>query len=311
VADLLGFPFAVLDFRRQFQAVLDYFADEYARGRTPNPCSRCNAWIKFGKLAEYADQAGAAFVATGHHARIVSADRAPAVFRARQRAKDQSYALLALPRAVLARVLLPIGELEGKQQVRQIARELGLPVSEKAESQDMCFAPDGNYAMLLRELAPRAMRPGDIVDQAGRKVGGHEGIGNFTIGQRKGLRVAAGVPMYVIAIDAEAATVTIGPREATLGRRLIAGQANWHADPFDGGLGRLPGAAGQATSSASRRLVQVRYNHVAQPATVRPLGAERFEAVFDEPVHAITPGQVAAVYDGDRLLGGGWIESGQ
>ncbi|NQU76519.1 MAG: tRNA 2-thiouridine(34) synthase MnmA [Planctomycetes bacterium] len=296
VAGQLGMPFYVLDFAREFDAVIDYFAAEYARGRTPNPCARCNEWLKFGKLLHYADAGGARYVATGHHARIVRCADGPAIFRGQDRAKDQSYALFGLPADVLARTLLPIGDIDSKAEVRRLARQLGLTVADKLDSQDICFmADDGSYLHVLHRCGPEALRPGPIVDHTGRQVGIHGGIGRFTVGQRRGVGVAAGVPMYVIAIDSETATVTIGPLETTMAGRLVATGANWHSPVGDG---------------PACRLVQIRYNYAAQPATVSAMGADRFEAVFDHPVHAITPGQVAAVYEGDRLLGGGWIESG-
>jgi len=296
VAGKLGIPFYVLNFAREFDAVIDYFAAEYARGRTPNPCARCNEWLKFGKLLAYADAAGAAQVATGHHARIVQTDTGPAICRARDRAKDQSYVLFGLPAAALPRVRLPVGEVPEKATIRKIARQLGLPVASKPDSQDVCFAVEGDYSEILLRRAGRAMRPGAIVDSDGKQVGTHRGVGRFTIGQRRGLGVAAAEPMYVIGIDVEAATITIGPRAATLGRHLVADEANWHTD-----VGRAP----------FRAAVQIRYNHRAAPATVTPVGRDRFAVAFDRPIHAITPGQVAAVYRDDRLLGGGWIDSAE
>ena len=294
VAGQLGIPFTVQDFSRGFEAILDYFASEYARGRTPNPCAKCNRLIKFGELLEYADAVGARHLATGHHIRLDLADGQPAIFRARDRAKDQSYVLFDLPESLLGRLLFPLGPIVDKARVRRIAGEAGLAVADKADSQDACFVADGRYTRILHARAAGAMRPGPIVDRTGRRVGMHEGIGSFTIGQRRGLGVAAGVPMYVTAIDAPTATITIGPRESTGGRRLIAVGANWHVD---------------LAAAPARRLVQIRYNHRAQPAVVKLLPGRRFEVIFDEPVNAIAPGQVAAVYQGDRLLGGGWIDS--
>lgn len=293
-ARALGIGFHVLDFSADFARVIDYFADEYTHGRTPNPCARCNEWLKFGRLLQYADAAGAKFVATGHHARIgATAAGFPALLRALDRAKDQSYVLFGLRREALGRVLLPIGEIASKQEVRRLAQHASLPTAETPESQDICFVHGERYSDLLRRLRPEAFRPGPIVDHLGRQVGEHDGVGNFTVGQRKGVRVAAGVPMYVTAIDAETATVTIGPRDEAAGTTLTADRANWHADVGD---------------KPFRAAVQIRYNHEAQRADVQLLGRDRFSVTFDRPIHAITPGQIAAVYDGDRLLGGGWIE---
>jgi len=287
-----GIPFYVLDLADAFESVLDYFAGEYAAGRTPNPCAKCNEWLKFGRLLHYADAAGAAWVATGHHARVDTGPDGLAIRRARDRAKDQSYVLFGIPRATLSRILLPIGDIADKDEVRRIAQRLDLPVASKPDSQDICFVSDGRYTDLLASRAPAALRPGSIVDTAGRQVGTHEGVGHFTVGQRRGLRVAAGVPMYVTAIDAASATITIGPREAAASDRLTAAGANWHATPLD---------------EPFKASVQIRYSHEAQPATVCCITNDLFEVRFDKPVHAVTPGQIAAVYDGDRLCGGGWI----
>ena len=296
VAGVLGIPFYVLNFAADFDAVIDYFAAEYARGRTPNPCAMCNQFLKFGKLVDYADAMGARYVATGHHARVALAqDGRPAILRARSVAKDQSYVLFGLPAELLGRVLLPIGEYDDKAIVRHIARQMDLSVADKPDSQEICFVPGGDYTTILRQRAAEAMRPGPIVDMQGREVGRHEGIGHFTIGQRRGLRVSADEPLYVVRIDAATATVTIGPRQATMSQHLTASGANWHAD-----IGQGPRQA----------IVQIRYNNRGSQAIVQPLEGGRFEVTFAEPVHAITPGQIAAVYDGDRLLGGGWIEDG-
>jgi len=294
IARQLGIRFHVIDLAAEFAAVLDYFAAEYAAGRTPNPCAKCNEWLKFGRLLYYADAAGAEYITTGHHARIESHQGAPAILRGRDRAKDQSYVLFGIPGATLGRVLLPIGRIAEKNEVRRIAERLGLSVADKPDSQDICFVTDGRYTDLLASRAPAALRAGPIVDDEGRRVGTHEGVGRFTIGQRRGLRIAAGVPMYVTAIDAASATVTIGSREAAMSDGLIAAGANWHSSP--------PGEPFAAS-------VQIRYNHEAEAATVHCLDGGRFRVRFDRPVHAVTPGQIAAVYDGDRLLGGGWIES--
>jgi tRNA-uridine 2-sulfurtransferase len=301
VADQLGIELLTLDWAREFEPIIEDFVQEYARGRTPNPCVRCNAWIKFGRLLELADQRGIRFVATGHHVRIrrdESSERSEAgeegcfLMRGAAREKDQSYALFAVSRSALPRLLLPVGKLAGKADVRKLAMDRGLCVNDKGESQDICFAPRGDHAELLQRRCPDALRPGSIVDSSGRELGRHEGYGRFTIGQRRGLGVAAGVPMYVTAIDPRDATVTIGPREEVLSRKLSASDANWHCCPeteFD------------AT-------VQIRYNHSGTPGRVRITGPGRFDVEFFEPVSAVTPGQGAVVYRGDRLLGGGWID---
>ena len=291
-ARALGIDLHVLDCRDAFEPIIEHFVAEYARGRTPNPCILCNRRVKFGRLTKLADSLGVRYVATGHHARIAETADGPAVLRGRDRSKDQSYALFEVPREWLARILLPIGEVDGKEQVRARARSLGLAVHDKPDSQEICFVPDDDYVALLRQRCPEALRPGEIVDAAGEVLGRHDGYARYTVGQRRGLGVAAGVPMYVTHIDPATARVTIGTREEASGRHLSAAGASWHGDvpeAFDG-------------------VVQVRYNHRGALARVRITGSETFDVAFAEPVHAITPGQAAVVYQADRLLGGGWIE---
>jgi len=287
-AEMLGIELSVLDAGRDFARIIDYFVAEYARGRTPNPCIHCNTLVKFGRLIARADALGAGYVATGHHARVVDG----AIHRSAE--KDQSYALFGIRRADLGRVLLPIGEVPGKAEVRRIASAIGLPVAERPDSQDICFV-DGDHVELLRRRRPEALAPGRIVDSAGNVLGTHDGVGHFTIGQRRGLGVARGEPMYVTRIDPATATVTIGPRDEVVSLRLSASGANWHVDP-------------PALGSEFDAVVQIRYNHGGAPGRVRITGAETFEAAFAEPVTAVTPGQAAVVYEGRRLLGGGWID---
>lgn len=291
VAEALGIDLFVLNLSNAFEAIIEHFAAEYARGRTPNPCVHCNSLIKFGRLMERADALAARYVATGHHARIIEAGGQAAIARGAARGKDQSYALFGIAREKLGRILLPVGEMDDKREVREMARQLGLNVHDKPDSQEICFVADDDYAALLRRRAPQAMRPGQIVNAAGEVLGEHDGFAQFTIGQRRGLRVAAGSPMYVTRIDPATATVTIGPKEQVLTRRLRAESANWHADvPAE-----FPGT------------VQVRYNHAGCAGLVRVTGPTTFEVEFAEDVSAVTPGQAAVVYDGPRLLGGGWI----
>jgi len=287
VADAIGIDLFVLDAGAAFAGIIDYFADEYAAGRTPNPCVHCNARIKFSRLIARADAAGARYVATGHHARVIDG----AIGRAAD--KDQSYALFGIPREHLGRILLPIGEVTDKARVRQMAAGLGLNVADKPDSQEICFVP-GDYVELLRQRRPDALRPGKIVDASGNVLGAHEGIGRFTVGQRRGIGVAAGVPMYVTHIDAATATVTVGPREQVFSASLSADGANWHRDPP---------AIGEEFDVA----VQVRYNHSPVAGRVRITAPDAFTVTFREPVLAVAPGQAAVVYDGERLVGGGWI----
>jgi len=294
VAGRLSIPFYALNFKDSFDGIIDHFVAEYVRGRTPNPCILCNEQLKFGRLAEYGRAAEADFIATGHHARIDTRDRQPRLRRGVDRAKDQSYVLFGLDRRILSEAILPIGEMT-KEQVRDYAREHGLPIFDKPESQDICFVPDRDYARLVRERRPDAFRPGRIVDRSGRELGRHDGIVNFTIGQRRGLRVAMGKPVYVTAIDSTTDTVTIGPREELARRDLHASQVHWLIDP--------PAEAFSAE-------VQIRYTHKAASAVVEPLTDNRAYVRFREPQYAVTPGQAAVFYDGDIVLGGGWIDAG-
>ena len=305
VADRLEIPFYAVNFAEEFDRIIDYFVDEYTAGRTPNPCVVCNNWLKFGRLREFADSVGAEFVATGHYARVESGSAAggpPRLLRGRDLSKDQSYVLFGLRREILSRVLLPVGDYE-KPAIREIARGLGMRVADKRDSQEICFVPDGDYAALVRrrqssrqaELGDEQPldHAGEIVTTAGEVVGQHTGIEQFTIGQRKGLGVAFGDPRYVIELDAASRRVVIGTREE-LGRvELTAGQANWLVDP-------------PAASFACH--VKIRYNSRLVPADVTLAGPDRFEVRFAEPQFGVAPGQAAVCYDGDRVLGGGWIE---
>lgn len=293
VAHVLGIDLLTHPVIRAFESIIADFAAEYARGRTPNPCIQCNAHVKIKMLLGLADHAGAAYVATGHYARIERTDNgAPALARGRTRNKDQSYALFALPRAFLPRLLLPIGDIEGKGHVRQAARGLGLAVHDKRDSQEICFVPDGDYTKVLRDRSPDALRPGPIMLASGEVVGRHDGYARFTIGQRRGLGVSAGHPLYVTRIDADTATVTVGALDETMSQGLAAGDANWHCE----------------TPKEFDAIVQVRYNHAGVPARVRITGGTGFEVEFAKAVSAIAPGQAAVVYQGERLLGGGWIK---
>lgn len=293
VAARLGIPFKVLSVAGDFAALIDSFVDDYENGRTPNPCIRCNEKVKFRRLFELADALGARQVATGHYARIGDRCGQPAISVARALGKDQSYVLFRIPRGWLSRILFPVGALESKQAVRQIAGGLGLAVHDKPDSQDICFVPDGDYAGLLESRGSRALRAGDIVDSSGRVVGRHNGYGRFTIGQRRGTGVAVGKPAYVIAIDPQNAVVTLGSRAELLADGLLAHGANWQVD----------------VPSSFEATVKIRYNHRGAPATVTLTGDDTFEVRFHNPLEAVTPGQAAVVYSDGCLLGGGWIQS--
>jgi tRNA-uridine 2-sulfurtransferase len=291
VAGRLGIPFFALNFKEQFDSIIDHFSDEYLAGRTPNPCVMCNQQLKFGRLVSYADAMGAEFIATGHYARIERGGTGPRLCRGVDRRKDQSYVLFGIGRQMLARTLFPIGGMT-KDVVREHARRLGLPVSEKPDSVDICFVPDRDYARVVRERRPEALREGPILDVAGHEIGRHNGIVNFTIGQRRGLGVAVGQPVYVTHIDAETNAVTLGPRDGLARSILDASRMCWLVD---------------RPAAAFRAAVQIRYTHPGAAATVEPIGDDAVHVTFDEPQFATTPGQAAVIYDGDTVLGGGWI----
>jgi tRNA-specific 2-thiouridylase len=295
VADRLDIPFYALDFERDFSRIMDQFADEYAAGRTPNPCVLCNIWLKFGKLWSYGKQVGADFVATGHYARMVQRqDGSPRVSRGLDTVKDQSYVLFGLRRELLSHVLLPVGGYT-KSEIRAIARDRDLPVHDKPDSQEICFIPDDDYLSFVKSRRPELETSGLIVDEQGATVGRHDGIEGFTIGQRRGLKIAVGEPRYVVQIEPTSRTVTIGPRSSLEKAGLEASKFHWHIDPPEGPIGCL---------------AQIRARHKAVPAIVEPLDNGRARVLFEQPQSAVTPGQVVAVYENDLLLGGGWIDRG-
>jgi tRNA-specific 2-thiouridylase len=295
VAAALDIPFYVLNFQEDFGRVIDYFVDEYNRGRTPNPCVRCNDWLKFGKLTQYAAAIGADYVASGHYARIGLVDGQPRLMRGRDVKKDQSYVLFGMQPERIAHTLLPIGEFE-KHTVREMAREMKLPVYNKPDSQEICFVPNQDYAGLVRRRTPDRFRTGEFVTTSGQVVGQHEGHQQFTVGQRKGLGVALGYPVYVVNIDPSANRVTLGDGESLLHRSLTARQLNLHDH-------RL--AEGQSISCTAK----IRYNHQPQAATAVLRGPDELFIRFEQAQSAITPGQAVVMYDGDTVLGGGWIDS--
>jgi tRNA-specific 2-thiouridylase len=293
VAAKLGIPFYVCNFKRDFGRIVSYFEREYHAGRTPNPCVRCNDWLKFGKLHEYAESIGASFVASGHYARIGCDEQGRATLeRGIDRAKDQSYVLFGARRERLERMLLPIGGLR-KSEVRRIAAEEGLPVFDKPDSQEICFVPDDDYAGLIARRSPGAIAPGPIVDATGRVVGEHPGHQHFTVGQRRGLGVAAARPLYVIEKDAATNTIVVGERALLERDGCIAAESNWLVEP----------------PAEWRRCTAMIRSH-AEPvaARARALAGDRLEVRFDAPQTAVAPGQAVVLYEGERVLGGGWIE---
>ncbi len=308
VADRLDIPFYALDFEREFNRIIDYFADEYLSGRTPNPCVVCNNWLKFGQLWSYGQQLQADFIATGHYAQVVrrggigvspvgGTGVSPVsieLHRAADADKDQSYVLYGLRPEVLPHLLFPIGGYR-KDEVRALAREAGLGVADKPDSVEICFVPDGDHASLIRQRRPQHATAGHIVDSSGKVLAEHDGIEQFTIGQRKGLGFAAGERRYVLKIVPGDNEVVVGPREALLASGLEASGVNWLLDaPPNGEL------ICQA---------KIRYRHSATPARVTALPDGRAKVEFDIAQSAVTPGQAVVFYDGPRVLGGGWIDT--
>jgi tRNA-specific 2-thiouridylase len=298
VAAAIDIPHYILNFERQFeQQVVSNFVREYASGRTPLPCARCNSDLKFATLLDRARGFGADAVATGHYARVAWDEPAGRYLltRGADPAKDQSYFLFSLTQAQLARAVFPVGD-RAKDAVRQYARLHRLPVADKPDSHDICFVPDDDYASFVAERAPDTASDGVIVDQDGRVLARHAGIHRFTVGQRKGLGISAsrgGAPMYVLALSPADQHVVVGPKSALERTTLTASGVNWIVEEP---LATLKVAA------------QIRHRHRAAPATVRVLGDARVELAFDAPQIAVTPGQAVVFYDGDVVAGGGWID---
>ncbi|MFW5925588.1 MAG: tRNA 2-thiouridine(34) synthase MnmA [Myxococcota bacterium] len=290
VCDHLGIPHFVLDEREAFRRhVVQPFVGEYLAGRTPSPCAHCNRTVKLVQLAELADRFGATHVATGHYARVSHQAAGPRLLRGRDRRKDQSYFLFGLPEAVLQRVLFPLGVMD-KDGARAEARRLGLPNADKPDSQELCFVPDGDVpGFVARE--GHEPRPGTVRDTDGQVLARHEGIAGFTVGQRRGLGLGGGSPRYVLRIVPDTQEVVVGPREALYSRSLTATEARWLCEPPPHGFDAE---------------VRIRHRHEPAPGRVVPTD-DGFRVEFAEPQRAITPGQAAVLYQGDEVLGGGFI----
>jgi tRNA-specific 2-thiouridylase len=295
VCATIGIPHYIVNFESQFgEHVISNFVREYVSGRTPIPCSHCNSDLKFAELLDRATAYDAEQLATGHYARIVRDDRGRYhLYRGADNSKDQTYFLFSLTQDQLGRAAFPVGHLD-KHTVREHARRLNLHVTSKPDSQEICFVPDGDYAAFVERQTPAAARAGTIVDDDGRVLGTHAGVHRFTIGQRKGLGLSSTEPLYVLAIKPESAQVVVGGRDALGRTTLTASEVNW--------------VSGVAPTDWLRVSAQIRHRHSAAPAKVRSTEDGRAELEFDTPQTAITPGQAVVFYDGDEVLGGGWID---
>ncbi|MGQ0588847.1 MAG: tRNA 2-thiouridine(34) synthase MnmA [Sphingosinicella sp.] len=288
VADRLGIAHHVFDYEGAFRtSVIERFADEYARGRTPVPCISCNQGVKFTDLLGFARELGADCLATGHYVRRVMGAQGPELHRAADPARDQSYFLFATTREQLDFLRFPLGDMP-KAAVREIARELALAVASKPDSQDICFVPDGDYARIVAKVRPEAARPGEIVDRDGRVLGRHRGLIHFTVGQRRGLEIGGqSEPLYVLRLEPEPRRVVVGPRAALAVRAAALSGINWLGEDQREGLG-------------------VKVRSLAQPAPARFDGRN---VHFQAPEYGVAPGQAAVIYAGERVLGGGWIDT--
>jgi len=310
VCDKLDIPYYLIDEAAEFQKhVIQYFADEYKAGRTPNPCVMCNQNLKFGRLIDRADQLGADFIATGHFARVEraltpslshpmgeggrrSGEGRYLLKRGRDLRKDQSYFLFSLRQDQLARAIFPLGE-KTKSDTREVARHCNLKTADKEESMEICFVPDNNYGGFLQQANFVQKHRGEIADVHGHVLGHHDGIEFYTIGQRKGLGITTSKPVYVVELDAESNRVVVGDESALNRDEFIANRCNWH--PFD------------SLTEPIEVTAKIRYNHPGTPATVTPLENNSVRVKLHTPQRAITPGQAAVFYQDDLVVGGGWI----
>jgi len=294
VCHKLGIPYYLIDEADEFQKhVIQYFADEYKAGRTPNPCVMCNQNLKFGRLIDRATRLGADLIATGHFARVERREDGRALLkRGRDSRKDQSYFLFSLRQDQLARAMFPLGD-KTKSDTREVARHCQLKTADKEESMEICFVPDKDYGKFLQQANLAQKHQGDIVDLDGRVLGRHDGIEFYTIGQRKGLGISSPRPLYVIELDADTNRVVVGDESALESDEFMVERCNWI--PFD-----APPETFEAT-------VKIRYNHPGAPATIVSNGNGSATVKTHNPQRAIAPGQAAVFYDGDTVVGGGWI----
>ncbi len=296
VAASVGFPHYIVNFERQFQeTVVHNFVAEYAAGRTPIPCVHCNSDLKFATLVERAAAFDAAWVATGHYARVRFDEDAGRhrLLRGADPDKDQSYFLFSLTQAQLAHAVFPVGHLT-KREVRAQAEALGLAVAAKPDSHEICFVPDGRAADFVERHLEGGAEPGEIVDSSGVRVGSHRGIHRFTVGQRKGLGLSSGAPLYVLRLEPAQSRVVVGTRDELGQDALTASSVNW--------------IAGSPPPGPHRVTARIRHRHRDAPATVVADGSDRAQLTFDEPQIAVTPGQAVVFYEGEEVLGGGWID---
>ena len=294
VASALGIPYYVMNFKKDFkERVIDYFMDEYLRGRTPNPCIACNRYVKWESLLQKSLAIGADFIATGHYAQVEQLPNGRyAVKRSKTAAKDQTYALYNLTQEQLSRTLMPVGAYT-KEEIRSMAEELGLLVAKKPDSQEICFVPDKDYARFIEEHAGRKIPEGNFVWTDGTVIGRHKGITHYTVGQRKRLGLSMGRPVVVTKICPDTNEVVIGEEQDVFCQSLRANRLNW--------------MAAEQPKGEARFLAKIRYNHKGALCSVRMTGEHEAECIFDEPVRAVTPGQAVVFYDGDYVAGGGTI----
>ena len=295
VAERLQIPYYVMNFKKEFKEnVMDYFVQEYIDGRTPNPCIACNRFVKWESLLKRSLDIGAEYIATGHYARVEQLPNGRyALRKSATAAKDQTYALYNLTQHQLSHTLMPVGEYT-KDEIREMAAEIGLVVANKPDSQEICFIPDHDYAKFIEENTDCRLEEGNFVDKYGNVLGRHKGITHYTVGQRKGLNLSMGHPVFVTAIRPETNEVVIGAKEDVFSKIVRCNKLNWMA---------IEGLAG----GEMRVTAKIRYSHKGAPCVIRETGEDTVECVFDEPQRAATPGQAVVFYDGDYVVGGGTI----